>query len=108
MAITMAPTTTAAMSAVPVDKAGVGSAVINSARQVGGSLGIAVLGTVIAAQVTVSTLDTRYPAQFVEGWHRALYLGAAILAAGAVVAVVTIRKPREAEPTQLPEPVPTG
>src|ERR671928_167911 len=37
MAITMAPTTAAAMGSVPVDKAGVGSAVINSMRQVGGS-----------------------------------------------------------------------
>src|SRR5438132_2824219 len=39
MAITMAPTTAAAMASVPVDKAGVGSAGINSLRQVGGSLG---------------------------------------------------------------------
>ncbi|MGH3002442.1 MAG: MFS transporter, partial [Gaiellaceae bacterium] len=41
MALTMTPTTAAAMSSVPVDKAGVGSAVLNSMRQVGGSLGIA-------------------------------------------------------------------
>jgi hypothetical protein len=93
---------------VPVDKAGVGSAVINSARQVGGSLGIAIMGTVIAAQVSVSALDPRYPAQFIDGWHRALYVGAAILAAGAVVAVVTIRQTREAEPAQVPEPAPTA
>ena len=44
MGMTMTPTTAAAMSAVAVDKAGVGSAVLNSARQVGGSLGIAVMG----------------------------------------------------------------
>src|ERR671934_1099584 len=37
MGITMAPTTAAAMGSVPVDKAGVGSAVINSTRQVGGA-----------------------------------------------------------------------
>src|SRR4029453_18441312 len=49
MAITMAPTTAAAMGAVPVDKAGVGSAVINSMRQVGGSLGIAIMGTLVAS-----------------------------------------------------------
>src|SRR5262249_37128745 len=79
MGITMAPTTTAAMSSVPIDKAGVGSAVINSARQVGGSLGIAIMGTLIAGQVTVTALDPRYPAQYVDGWHRALFVGAAIL-----------------------------
>ena len=39
MAMAMAPTTTAALHAVPVDKAGVGSAVINSMRQVGGASG---------------------------------------------------------------------
>jgi EmrB/QacA subfamily drug resistance transporter len=107
MAITMAPTTTAAMSSVPVDKAGVGSAVINSARQVGGSLGIAIMGTVIAAQVTVSAVDPRYPAQYVDGWHRALYVGAAILAAGAVVAVFTIRTKRQVERKAVPELTPT-
>ena len=46
--MTMTPVTAAAMSAVPVDKAGVGSAVLNSARQVGGSLGIAVMGAIVA------------------------------------------------------------
>jgi EmrB/QacA subfamily drug resistance transporter len=108
MAITMAPTTTAAMSSVPIDKAGVGSAVINSARQVGGSLGIAIMGTLIAGQVTVSALDPRYPAQYVDGWHRALFVGAAILAAGAVVAVLTIRPKRQAEPKAVPELTPTN
>ena len=37
MAMTMSPMTSAAMGAVPVDKAGVGSGVLNSFRQVGGS-----------------------------------------------------------------------
>jgi EmrB/QacA subfamily drug resistance transporter len=99
MAITMAPTTAAAMSSVPVDKAGVGSAVINSMRQVGGSLGIAIMGTIIASQVSVGQLDSSFPAQFVHGYHRALEVGAAILLAGAIVAVVTVRsvRPRAAE-----------
>src|SRR6266536_1005054 len=41
MAMAMTPTTAAAMSSVPIDKAGVGSGVLNSMRQVGGSLGVA-------------------------------------------------------------------
>ena len=56
MAIVMAPTTAAAMASVPVDKAGVGSAVINSMRQVGGSLGIAIMGTLVATVVSVKPL----------------------------------------------------
>jgi EmrB/QacA subfamily drug resistance transporter len=97
MAITMAPTTAAAMSSVPVDKAGVGSAVINSMRQVGGSLGIAIMGALVATSVSVSPLDPRYGEEFVPGYHRALQVGAAILVAGAVIAVVTVRKTRPAE-----------
>ena len=54
MAVVMAPTTATAMSAVPVDKAGVGSAVINSMRQVGGSLGIAIMGALVATAVSVT------------------------------------------------------
>src|SRR5205823_11277595 len=49
MAMTMSPMTSAAMGAVPVDKAGVGSGVLNSFRQVGGSLGIAVMGAIVAS-----------------------------------------------------------
>ena len=50
MALAMTPTTAAAMGSVPVDKAGVGSAVLNSSRQVGGSLGIAIMGAIVAAR----------------------------------------------------------
>jgi EmrB/QacA subfamily drug resistance transporter len=98
MAITMAPTTAAAMSSVPIAKAGVGSAVINSMRQVGGSLGIAIMGTLVAASVSVGDRSPAYTAQFVDGYHRALLVGAGVLLAGAVVAVLTIRPVRRAEP----------
>jgi EmrB/QacA subfamily drug resistance transporter len=98
MGITMAPTTAAAMSSVPVDKAGVGSAVINAMRQVGGSLGIAVMGTLIATSVSVGQRSPAYAAEFVHGYHRALLVGAAILLAGAVVSVATVRSPRRTEP----------
>ena len=104
MAITMAPTTAAAMSSVPIDKAGVGSAVINSMRQVGGSLGIAIMGTLVATSVSVSPANPDYAVQFVDGYHRALYAGAAILLAGAVVSVLSVRKPRHAERQVIAEP----
>ena len=97
MAITMAPTTAAAMGSVSVDKAGVGSAVINSMRQVGGSLGIAIMGALVATEVSVKPFDPRYPAQFVAGYHRALHVGAAALLVGAAVAVAAVRKVRPAE-----------
>src|SRR4029450_2677126 len=56
----MSPTTAAAMASVPLDKAGVGSAVINSMRQVGGSLGIAMMGALVATSRRVSATAPRY------------------------------------------------
>ena len=48
MGLTMAPATNAIMSAVPREKAGAGSAVNNTVRQVAGALGVAVLGSILA------------------------------------------------------------
>jgi EmrB/QacA subfamily drug resistance transporter len=93
MAMTMTPTTAAAMSAVAVDKAGVGSAVLNSARQVGGSLGIAVMGAIVASTTTSSLAhgETRQIA-FLNGFHDGLRVAALFLLAGSVIAVLAIRK----------------
>ncbi len=87
MAMTMTPTTAAAMSAVAVDKAGVGSAVLNSARQVGGSLGIAVMGSIVAGA-----------SSYLGGFHDALRVGALLCLAGAAVATVAIRKVEHPHP----------
>ena len=100
MALTMTPTTAAAMGSVPVDKAGVGSAVLNAFRQVGGSLGIAVMGAVVATQVHVSQRSPLWVDQFTNGYHLGLYVAAAIAFSGAVVAVATIRKVRHVEPSE--------
>jgi EmrB/QacA subfamily drug resistance transporter len=49
MANVMPPATESVMASLPREKAGVGSAVNNTIRQVGGSLGVAVLGSVLAS-----------------------------------------------------------
>jgi len=98
MAMSMAPTTATAMHAVPVDKAGVGSAVLNSMRQVGGSLGIALMGAIVAASVSVAPTSPDYSDQFVEGYHNALHVAAGIAILGAIVAVSTVRRVRHPEP----------
>ena len=103
MGLTMTPVTAAAMGSVPVDKAGVGSAVLNAFRQVGGSLGIAVMGAVVANSIDVRPVDPRFADQFVDGYHHALYLAAAIALTGAGVAVATIRKTRHADTVKLAE-----
>lgn len=49
MGAVVAPATESIMSVVPREKAGAGAAVNNSVRQVGGALGVAILGSVLAA-----------------------------------------------------------
>jgi EmrB/QacA subfamily drug resistance transporter len=87
MALTMTPSAAAATRAVPVDKAGVGSAVLNSARQVGGTMGIAVMGAIVASQMG----DTPDPAAFMDGFERSLLVAAGIAVVGAIVAFVLVR-----------------
>ncbi len=92
MALTMTPMTAAALSAVPVDKAGVGSGMLNTFRQVGGALGIAVMGAILSSRETsqLHAGATRVEA-FVSGLHEALYVGAAVAFGAAVVAATLIR-----------------
>ena len=49
MALAMSPTTGLLMSAVPRNRAGMGSAMNDTTRELGGALGIAVLGSVMAS-----------------------------------------------------------
>ena len=79
-----------------MDKAGVGSAVMNSMRQVGGALGLAVMGAIVASQVNVASTSPRFPAQFVSGYQRALEVAAAIAFAAAILAVLTVRRHADA------------
>jgi EmrB/QacA subfamily drug resistance transporter len=104
MAMTMSPMTAAAMASVPVDKAGVGSGVLNSFRQLGGSLGIALMGAILASYVTTPQIHSLEAAQqFVNGLHAALLVAAVITFLAAVVAVVLVRTRPEVERAHLAE-----
>jgi hypothetical protein len=61
MGLTSAPATESIMGAVATDKAGVGSAVNDSTRLLGGTLGVAIIGSVYAS-LYGSRLDARLPA----------------------------------------------
>jgi EmrB/QacA subfamily drug resistance transporter len=100
MGLTMTPTAAAATRAVPVDKSGVGAAVLNAMRQVGGSLGIALMGAIVAqAAAGRAPIDG-----FMAGFERALLTAAAIAFAGAVVAFALVRPEagQEAAPVEVP------
>ena len=101
MATVMPPVTAAGIGSVPVAKAGVGSGVLNTFRQVGGALGIAVMGAIVASQIHVGPRNPAFVDQFMDGFSTALRVAAVIAFAGAVVAAVLIRKYRHFEAAEL-------
>jgi len=99
MASTMTPSTAAATRSVPVEKAGVGSAVLNAFRQVGGTMGVATMGAIVAHEAGGQrTVDA-----FMSGFQAALTVACVIAAAGAVVAFVLVRPHEEARRPQPSE-----
>lgn len=57
LALTATPATESIMSALPRDRAGVGSAVNDTTRQIGGALGVAVIGSLFAWRYHASLSD---------------------------------------------------
>jgi EmrB/QacA subfamily drug resistance transporter len=102
MALVMTPMTAAALGSVPVEKSGVGSGVLNTFRQVGGALGIAVMGAIVASYVDLGS-GRPNPADFIDGFQVALRVSAVFALLGAVIAVTTIRKHRHLDAGELAE-----
>jgi hypothetical protein len=109
------------MSSLPLANAGVGSAMNDTVRLVGGALGVAVIGSVLASGYRADMGDAPAAAQesfgaglalaqrigdadlartatdaFVGGMHTAPLVAAAVVAAGAVLAAIFLpaREPR--------------
>jgi EmrB/QacA subfamily drug resistance transporter len=83
MALVFAPSANAVLSSVRSDQAGQASGATNTIRELGGVLGIAVLATVFTAHGGYAS-----PQAFVNGLTPAMWIGTAVLAAGALVALV--------------------
>lgn len=87
--------TVTALSGLAANDSGVGSAMINTIQQIGGSLGVPLLST-IAASATADFLGSRTPgpetylAGAVEGYTAAYLWAAGIAVAAAIVAFVMI------------------
>ncbi len=83
MALTFAPAANAVLGAVRQEEAGQASGATNTIREIGGVLGVAVLATVF-----MDTGGFGSPAAFVDGLVPAVWVGAAVLAVGALIALL--------------------
>ena len=99
MALVFAPTANAVLNAVRPQEAGQASGATNAIREIGGTLGVAVLASVFAANGSYAS-----PQAFTDGMTSAAWVGAAVLGAGALIALfVPGKRPREAA-AQVAEP----
>jgi hypothetical protein len=85
---------------VPVEKSGGGSAVLNAMRQVGGSVGIARMGAIVASEASGRPAIEG----FMAGFERSLVVAAVIAFAGSVVAFSLVRQEagQEGAPVEVP------
>jgi EmrB/QacA subfamily drug resistance transporter len=82
--------TTAGNAGVPADKAGLAAALLNSAQQVGGALGLAVFSAIATSRTNhLVASHSSAPAALTSGFHRALLAGSFFLIAAAIIATRT-------------------
>ena len=109
MACVFIPASSTALVGVGSHDAGVASAVLNTAQQIGGSLGTALLNTLFAASVTgylsenVSSADDAerlLPLAFIDGYHVAFFWAAMLLAGALLVALFVMNARKEDVPDE--------
>jgi cytochrome c biogenesis factor len=83
MALVFAPAANAVLSSVRQSETGQASGATNTIREVGGVLGVAVLAAVFTGAGGYGS-----PQAYVDGLVPAVWVGAAVLAAGALVALL--------------------
>ncbi len=99
MAMVFAPTANAVLSSVLPQEAGQASGATNAIREVGGGLGVAVLASVFAANGSFAS-----PQAFSDGLVPAVWVGAAVLAVGALIALLVPGKNAVKPPQAAAEP----
>ncbi|MHB8333042.1 MAG: DHA2 family efflux MFS transporter permease subunit [Candidatus Dormibacteria bacterium] len=100
MALVFAPAANAVLASVRPHEAGQASGAMNAIREIGGVLGVAVLATVFSAHGGYGSSHL-----FVQGLVPAVFVGAIVLAAGAVfaLAVPRLRAAEESEAVVMVE-----
>ena len=99
LGLSFVPVTISAVAGVRPEQAGLASGLVNTSRQVGGSLGLAILATV--ATERTQALGTGADA-LVAGFHRAFEVGGGFAALGAVFSAALLWRVRR--PAHAAEP----
>ncbi len=103
------PVTIAAVSGISNDDSGLASGLINTSQQVGGALGLAILGTIASSKTSdlVTSGDSNPAAALTEGFQLAFLAGAGFAILGIIATLVLVRSEDSrsivgASPAELP------
>ncbi len=103
MALFFAPVANVVLGAVRREEEGKASGANNAIRELGGVFGVAVLASIFSSHGGYAT-----PQSFVNGLQPAIYVGAAVVALGAIAALMIPKRRREQEApveSRVPESV---
>jgi EmrB/QacA subfamily drug resistance transporter len=92
------PITIAALAGTKPEEAGLASGLINTAQQIGGAVGIAILSTIAVSTTDGALTDgTAVPVALTDGFVNAFWAGAGIAFAGLLVSIFMVRR-RDLQP----------
>jgi len=99
------PLTDALLRTMPTERSGIASAAFNASREVAGLLGITIIGAVLRARQGASLHAGATPTvAYLHGYQSGLLVTVALVAAGAVVSFLALR--RMNQPAPVPVAVP--
>ena len=89
LGLSLVPSTIVATRGLPPGMSGLGSALMNTSRLLGGALGLAILVTVATAH-THAQIGLSTGQALTDGFSRSLTISAAVCATGAILAIVLL------------------
>jgi EmrB/QacA subfamily drug resistance transporter len=99
------PLTNAVLQSMPAERSGVASALLNASREVAGLLGITIIGAVLRSRQGTALQHGAHPAAaYLDGYHAGLIVTVALIAAGAVVSYLALRRIPRQQPAGGPVP----
>jgi DHA2 family methylenomycin A resistance protein-like MFS transporter len=97
MSLVMPAATSAVMEAAPPERGGLASGTLNAARQVGGVIGVALLGTLVA-----------HKSAFVVGLRTGMLIAGGVFALGAILTALFVERTHRAMSTTPARPSPSS
>ena len=87
------PLTNSVLHSMPPERSGIASALLNASRELAGLLGITVIGAVLRSRQGSALHHGATPTRaFLDGYHDGLLVTVGLLALGAIVGYVALRK----------------